>query len=254
MDCPAEENLIRIKLNDIKQIVKLEFDLQNRKLLVYHNGNLVEISRLLNQLNLDAKLISTEEDVQITEEESKEHQRKILIIVLGINFLFFVIEIIFGILSNSMGLVADSLDMLADSLVYSISLYAVGAGVVRKKKVASIAGVLQLSLAIIGLIEVLRRFIGIDEIPDFEVMIIISFFAAIANGICLYLLQQSKSNQAHIRASMIFTSNDVIINIGVILAGTFVLLLNSQYPDLIIGLIVFLIVITGAFKILNLSK
>ncbi len=56
------------------------------------------------------------------------------------------------------------------------------------------------------------------------------------------------------KASMIFTSNDVIINAGVILAGILVLITHSKYPDLIIGLAIFLIVTRGAFRILKLGK
>ena len=254
MDCPSEENLIRIKLNNFEQIIKLEFDLQTRKLFVYHFGNSDEIEKSIDELNLDAELMSISEEELDVGEDRVFQQRKILWFVLAINFSFFLIEIIFGLISNSMGLVADSLDMLADAFVYGISLYAVGSSIGRKKKVALLAGIFQLSLAVIGFIEVLRRFFALEQIPDFRLMIIISFFAAIANGVCLYLLQKSKSNEAHIKASMIFTSNDVIINIGVIVAGIFVLLLNSQVPDLIVGSIVFIIVITGAFRILKLSK
>ena len=86
-------------------------------------------------------------------------------------------------------------------------------------------------------------------------MIIVSILALIANGICLYILQKSKSkNEAHMKASMIFTSNDVIINLGVIIAGFLVHLLNSNKPDLIIGTIVFILVIQGAFRILKLGR
>jgi Co/Zn/Cd efflux system component len=56
------------------------------------------------------------------------------------------------------------------------------------------------------------------------------------------------------KASLIFTSNDIIINIGVIAAGLLVLWLNSGIPDLVIGTIVFGLVIQGAFRILNVSK
>ena len=56
------------------------------------------------------------------------------------------------------------------------------------------------------------------------------------------------------KASMIFTSNDIIINLGVIVAGLCVMLLNSGIPDLIIGSIVFILVIKGALKILQLGK
>ena len=56
------------------------------------------------------------------------------------------------------------------------------------------------------------------------------------------------------KASMIFTSNDVIINLGVIVAGILVYWLGSNKPDLVIGTIVFILVIQGAFRILKLSK
>ena len=56
------------------------------------------------------------------------------------------------------------------------------------------------------------------------------------------------------KASMIFTSNDVIINLGVLVAGVLVKWLSSNKPDLIIGIIVFAQVIQGAFRILKLSK
>ena len=121
-----------------------------------------------------------------------------------------------------MGLVADSLDMLADSFVYGISLVCSWRNFDKKKRIAKLAGYFQITLAIIGFVEVLRRFFGDEKLPDFSTMIIVSIFALIANGICLYILQKSKSKEeAHMKASMIFTSNDVIINLGVITAGLF---------------------------------
>ena len=153
-----------------------------------------------------------------------------------------------GLISQSMGLIADSLDMLADSFVYAINLFAVGGTLTRKKRIAKLAGYFQIVLAIIGFVEVLRRFFGADGLPDFSTMIFVSILALMANGICLYLLQKSKSKkEAHIKASMIFTSNDVIINLGVIVAGLLVHWLHSNKPDLIIGSIVFLLVYTRCF-------
>jgi Co/Zn/Cd efflux system component len=153
-----------------------------------------------------------------------------------------------------MGLVADSLDMLADASVYGLSLWAVGSTAARKKSVARFSGIIQFVLAGLGIIEVSRRFILVDTVPDFRTMIVVSILALIANSVCLYLLQRSKSEEAHMKASMIFTSNDVIINSGVILAGILVLVTGSKYPDLVIGGIVFLIVVRGAIRMLNLGK
>jgi Co/Zn/Cd efflux system component len=254
MDCPSEENLIRLTLEGFSSIANLDFDIAKRQLTVFHSAEIDPIEKSLQQLKLGARKIRTEQTNQ-TEFKENSNQKKLLWSVLAINFSFFLLEFTTGFISKSMGLVADSLDMLADSFVYGISLFAVGGSLFLKKRVAKLAGYFQIALAIIGFIAILQRFFGVEEIPDFSTMIIISIFALIANGICLYILQKSNSKgEAHMRASMIFTSNDVIINIGVITAGFLVNWLNSSKPDLIIGTIVFILVIQGAFRILKLSS
>lgn len=253
MDCPSEENLIRMKLDVIPEVKNLEFDIPNRMLTVFHNGGLEKIETYVFDLNLDGERLKTEKSDQ-SDFKEQINQRKILWTVLGINFSFFIIELTTGLISKSMGLVADSLDMLADSLVYAMSLFAVGGTLAVKMVISKLAGYFQITLALIGFAEVVRRFIGVVDIPNFSTMIAVSFFALIANTICLYILLKSKSKEAHMQASMIFTSNDVIINLGVITAGILVLWLKSNKPDLIIGAIVFILVIQGSIRILKLGK
>lgn len=254
MDCPSEESLIRMKLDGIEQIKQLDFDIPKRKLTVFHQGQADLIEASILELKLGGKKISTEESSRVNFDE-KTQQRKLLWTVLTINFAFFIIEMTTGLISRSMGLVADSLDMLADAFVYGISLLAVGAAVAKKKKTATLAGYFQILLAILGFAEVIRRFLGDEKLPDFILMVGISVLALIANAVCLYLLQKSKSkDEAHMKASLIFTSNDVIINLGVIAAGFLVNWTNSSKPDLIIGTIVFILVIRGAIRILKIGK
>ena len=253
MDCPSEESMIRMKLSEVIKVKSLHFDINNRKLDVFHEGDVSPIAQLISELNLDSNLIATNEvDDNIVESQSNES--KSLWIVLVINFLFFVLEMIFGWISNSMGLVADSLDMLADSIVYGLSLIAVGGTGALKKRIATMAGYFQLTLAILGFAEVIRRFIASDVLPNHQTMMVVSIFALLANVLCLFILQKTKSQEAHMQASMIFTSNDIIINSGVIIAGVLVLLLNSDFPDLIIGSIVFILVLQGARRILKLGN
>lgn len=254
MDCPSEETLIRLRFDDVSGIEKLEFNLDKRELIIYHTASLEKVQSALAVLNFGERLLLTQH-TSLDEKDSNQNQRRSLWIVLIINFSFFLIELVAGIFARSMGLVADGMDMLADAFVYGISLIAVGGTITRKKQVAKLSGYFQLLLAVIGFVEVMRRFFGFEQLPNFSSMIIVSIAALIANSVCLYILQKSKSNhEAHIKASLIFTSNDVIINIGVILAGVLVMWLNSNIPDLVVGSIVFIIVIKGAFSILKLSK
>jgi len=57
--------------------------------------------------------------------------------------------------------------MLADALVYGLSLLAVGGRMSRKMGIAGINGYFQMTLAIVGFVEVVRRFLGYEEVPDF---------------------------------------------------------------------------------------
>ncbi len=254
MDCPAEERMIRMKLEALSNIQSLQFDLGQRRLEVYHADGHDNVLAALDTLQLDTTLVSSEPADMTAVKDNHRQETRVLWQVLVINFFFFGLEMLTGFIAGSMGLVADSLDMLADSIVYGLALFAVGGRVSRKKRVAGIAGYFQLTLAVLGFIEVIRRFAGREETPDFHLMIIISLLALAGNAICLYLLKKSESHEAHMQASMIFTSTDVIVNAGVIAAGVIVYLTASKLPDLTIGTIVFVLVGRGAYRILQLSK
>jgi Co/Zn/Cd efflux system component len=255
MDCSSEEQLIRLKLQNVIQVKQLQFDIPSRKLEVIHSDEVQEISELIDSLKLGSKLITSDETSEIILKADERLERKILFWVFGINFSFFVIEIVAGLIAGSMSLIADSLDMLADALVFGMSLFVVGASLYRKKFVAKASGYLQLILALGGIIEVVRRALDFDQTPDYKTMIIIASFTLIGNAASLILLQKAKSkHDVHMKAGRIFLANDVLISFGVILAGVLVLLLSSRLPDLIVGSVVFLIVARGAFRILKLSK
>lgn len=254
MDCASEEQLVRLKLQEVSNISSLQFDLSNRKLDVFHTGDYQLIFEALNSLQLDTTLVESSTTSETAPVDNANLERKLLWQVLSINFFFFVLEILMGFISNSMGLVADSLDMLADSLVYGLALFAIGGTVAKKKNIAKASGYFQIVLAIFGITEVIRRFLGLGDVPTFQTMIVISGLALIGNATSLYLLQKSKNTEAHMQASMIFTSNDVIINLGVILAGVLVFVTSSKIPDLVVGAIVFFIVARGAYRILQIAK
>lgn len=254
MDCPSEEQMIRMKLENFPAIKSLEFDIPGRLLHIHHEDGLKNIEKAITELNLDSSILQSEENVHFEVGNIIQNEKKVLLAVLLINFALFFLEMTTGIISRSMGLVADSLDMLADSVVYGLSLYAVGHSIARKKQIAKVAGIFQLLLAIMGFAEVIRRFIGLEVMPEFQTMIIISIIALAGNTASLFILQKSKDSGVHMKASWIFTSNDVIVNLGVIFAGILVHYTASGKPDLIIGSIVFFIVARGAVRIYRLSS
>jgi cation diffusion facilitator family transporter len=180
-------------------------------------------------------------------------EQKVLLTLLLINACMFVLEFVFGLLSESTALIADSLDMLADATVYTIALYAVGKSASAKIGAAQTSGVLQMVLGLGVLLDVMRRLVWGSE-PESLLMIGIGLLALIANLIYLKLIARHKDGEIHMRASWIFSRNDVIANLGIILGGLAVAITGSHYPDLLIGLIIAIIVLQGGLQICRQTR
>lgn len=180
-------------------------------------------------------------------------ERSVLVALLLINGVMFVAEFIVGWWAQSTALIADALDMLADAMVYGVGLYAVGRSLLVKAHAARISGVLQVLLGLLVLIDILRRFVVGSE-PVSILMMGMGLIALVANITCLVLISKHREAEVHMRASWIFSKNDVIANLGVILAGGLVAWTGSRLPDLVIGLLVALIVIRGGVLILQDTK
>jgi Co/Zn/Cd efflux system component len=183
-------------------------------------------------------------------DEANKLERKTLIALLSINGFMFVLEAVLGWYAQSAGLIADSLDMLADATVYGLSLYVVGKGILLQAKSAAVSGVLQIILGVGVLFEVARRF-ALGSEPQSVFIVSVGLVALLANVICLLLISKHRDSGVHMRASWIFSTNDVIANLGVILSGVLVWLIGNRYPDLVIGAVISLIVIRGGIKILR---
>jgi cation diffusion facilitator family transporter len=177
-------------------------------------------------------------------------ERSVLRMLLVINGFMFLAEFLLGIFADSTGLVADSLDMLADATVYGIALYAVGRAASVKTSAARLSGWFQIALGIGVFGEIIRRFIfGSD--PDSWFMFGVGIAALIANIVCLVILSKHSKGEVHMRASWIFSKNDVIANVGIIVAGLLVYFTGTRWPDLIIGLIITGVVLRGGIEILK---
>lgn len=180
-------------------------------------------------------------------------QKKILLILLTVNACMFVAELIVGLIAQSTGVLADSLDMLADALVYSVSLYAVGRCSSIKTRAAFLSGGFQVFIAFGILADIVRRAISGSD-PSSLLMFTISCVALLANAYCLSLITKQKDGEVHMRASYIFSKNDVLANLGVILASILIYFTGSRWPDLIIGMVITILVLRGGIQILKDAK
>ena len=188
-------------------------------------------------------------DCDCSIEVESRQQGRVLITLLAINAAMFVVEVVTGILAESTGLIADSLDMLADAVVYGIGLYAVGRAASARIRAAFISGYFQMALALVVALDVSRRAIFGSE-PEPAYMVLIGLVALVANVVCLTLIARHRDGGVHMRASWIFSKNDVIANVGVVLSGGLVYVTGVRWPDLAVGIAIAFIVFRGALAII----
>lgn len=254
MDCPSEERLIRLAVDSLEEIDRLQFNLAERTVSVTHRGEATAILERLQPLGLGARLESTAEATSAEAEPEPDlaAERRVLRLVLVINATMFVGELVLGLVAQSTGLIADSLDMLADAMVYGMSLLAVGGAVHRQRRAARFSGWVQLALALGVMFEVGRRALGEVE-PVESLMVGVATVALVANLASVALLARHRSNGVHLRASWIFTTTDALANLGVIAAGVLVGITGSAVPDLVVGALISLLVLSGAIRILRVA-
>ena len=179
----------------------------------------------------------------------QQSQSQTLKIVLWINLVMFFVEIITGILSHSSALMADSLDMLGDTVVYGFSLYVLTKSVRWRAGAALLKGVLMSTLGMSVLVSAATKIFS-PVIPVSQTMGLVGGLAFLANLICLLLLLKHRKDDLNMRSTWLCSRNDIIANLGVILAAVCVNLTHSGYPDIIAGSVIALLVLSSSFGVL----
>lgn len=169
--------------------------------------------------------------------------------MLAINAIMFIAEFVFGLISGSVSLLADSLDMLGDTLVYGFSLFVVGRSLRWKARSALLKGSIMMLFSMIVLGQAVLRFLT-GEVPDALLFGSIGIVALFANAICLYLLSAHRADDVNMRSTWVCSRNDIVANVGVIVAAALVYLTASMWPDLIVSLIITVVFVKTSLGVL----
>lgn len=247
--------MVRLRLADAG-VASLTFDLPGRTLTVTHTGSAEAIRERLEPLGygvrwLESLPVQQPQADAVPPQPSSRSETPVLWLMLALNAIMFVVEVLAGWWGRSAGLMSDGVDMLADAAVYGVALYAAGRTSRHQLLAARVAGGLQMLLAVGALAEVVRRVVD-GGVPREETMVAVSLLALAVNVTCLWLVARHRGAGVHMRASYIFSANDVLANLGVIAAGALVAWTGSPWPDWIIGSAIGTLVLLGAVRILRL--
>lgn len=183
-------------------------------------------------------------------QDSGDRQRRTLWIVLLLNVALALGFFATGAFGESSALIANGLDNTSDSFVYAISLIAMSRSDKWKRSAANVSGGLLLIFAVGIVIDAARRFYAGSE-PLGALMISMALIAAVVNGICIWLLARLKDPDVNVRAANTFSLNDFVSNGGILVAGGLVWWLESNWPDLVVGIAVAGIAAWGGIRILR---
>lgn len=162
--------------------------------------------------------------------------RRILLLVIGLNFTMFVTELLAGVKGDSLALQADALDFLGDSATYAVSLWVIGRSAQTRATAALVKGI---SLGLLGLwvlgSTVYRVFVLGDPSPI--VMGVVGTLALAVNVLSALLLLRYRNGDANVRSVWLCSRNDAIGNVAVLLAAIAVSATATPWPDLIVAAI-----------------
>ena len=167
--------------------------------------------------------------------EADPAYRRALWWVVVLNLGFGLCEIVGGFLANSQALKADALDFMGDGSITFVGLLALGWADSTRARVALAQGIFLGALGI-GVIAMATSRALNAILPEAELMGGIGILALIVNVTAAVILARFRGNgDAQARAIWLFSRNDALANVAVILAAALVFALDSAWPDIIIA-------------------
>lgn len=179
----------------------------------------------------------------------KADQRRVLVTVLVINAVMFVAEFGAGIIAGSTALMSDATDNLGDALVYGVSIFALTRSDRWKAGAALFKGLFILLLFAVVVVNVIAKVrSGIP--PWSTLMLIFGSLALVANLTCLRLLWKFRNQDVNMASTVECSRNDVISNVGVLVAAGAVAALDSPWPDILIGSAMAVLFLRSALRVI----
>lgn len=179
-------------------------------------------------------------------------QRRILQFVLVINAVMFVAEFTAGAIAGSAALMADSVDMLGDALVYGLSLFALSRSDRWKGGAALAKGLFILAFGF-GVIFDIAVKLKSGVPPSSTLMLVFGGIALAANLTCLRLLWRFRNHDVNMASTFECSRNDVLSNMGVLIAAAMVAYTVSPWPDIIVGGIIAALFLRSAVHVIRTS-
>lgn len=180
--------------------------------------------------------------------------RRTVLTIASLNLLYFVVEFHFGRVYESVALISDSIDFLEDASVNILIALAIS-WTLRKREVVSKCLALLLLVPGVAFLWNAVHQIATPITPEGRGMGAVGFGALLVNVFCAFIIARHRSEQGGLVMAAYYSArNDALTNILVIIAGFITLSYPSIWPDLVVGVAIFVLNADAARDILKASK
>lgn|SRR5690349_13063741 len=180
--------------------------------------------------------------------------RRAIRLVALLNLAYFGVEFAVARFIGSVSLFADSIDFLEDTSVNFLILAALGWNPTRRALVGMALACILLIPGTSTLWTVYQKFIH-PVPPDATLLSVTGFGALCVNLFCAYTLARFRGHSGSLtRAAFLSARNDALANIAIIVAGLITAAILSPWPDLVVGLGIFLLNLDAARQVFSAAR
>ena len=170
--------------------------------------------------------------------------------VVALNVGYGVVEATGGFLADSQALKADALDFLGDGLITLLAVLAVTWGLAWRARAALVQGVF-LGILGLGVLANTAYRVLVEGEPSAEAMGLFGAVAVAVNVTAALVLIRHREGDSNVRAVWLFSRNDALGNVAVVIAAGFVALTNTRWPDLVVAAVVAGLFLQSAWSIVT---
>ena len=180
--------------------------------------------------------------------------RKAITWVAALNLAYFGIEFAVAIAIGSVSLFADSIDFLEDTAVNVLVLMALNWRPENRARVGMLLALVLLAPGIATLWTAWQKFGA--PVPPAAVPLSLAGLGALAvNLTCALLLARFRHAGGSLtRAAFLSARNDVVANVAIIAAGGITAITLSMWPDLVVGIGIFLMNLGAAKEVYEAAQ
>lgn len=179
--------------------------------------------------------------------------RRALAIVVALNLAMGAVEMAGGVLGKSQALKADALDFLGDGAITLLGLLAIRRGMRWRARAAFLQGLFLAALGV-GVLGAAAYRAFAQRLPDADAMGILGALALATNVASALVLLPHREGDANVRAVWLFSRNDALGNVAVLIAAGLVHWTSSAWPDLVTAAVIASLFLHSAVEILQDSR